>query len=192
MHSAISSLAPLFGRFIHQSPHGLPIGREGTIRVSYFLDLLSACHVTAHRDVIVTSFSDWLTQQVFPDSIDVVVGPKRGNTIFSKAVADKLGKRSAFARENILFGRWVEGVIRPEDRVLLIDDVASEGEMLLDAVESLRNVGIAVDQAYVLVDRPEGDARKHFENAGIRYSCAVSLSDMDLAALLSNARDAER
>ncbi len=60
--------------------------------------------------------------------------------------------------------------------------------MLLDAVESLRNIGVAIDHVYVLVDRPEGDTRKHFENAGIRYSSAFKLSDMDLAYIVSNAR----
>lgn len=178
-----ASLSPIFEKFIHESKRGLPIGREGTIRISYFLDLLSACHVVDNRTTIAQSFADWLVQQVAPESVDVVIGPKRGNTLFSKAVADCLRKPSAFARDNILFGRWIEGDVRPNDKVVLIDDVASEGEMLLDAVGNLRNIGVVVDQVFVLVDRVEGDARVRFEDAGIRYLSAISFSDDDLAKL---------
>lgn len=188
MNTAWDSLRPIFGRFVLESKHGLPIARDGTIRVNYFLDLLSACHVAPHRTAIVGFFANWLSHYVSHNVVNAVVGPKRGNTLFAKSVADTLGKKSAFVRDNILFGRWVEGDVRPEDKVLLIDDVASEGEMLLDAVESLRETGVLVDQAYVLVDRPEGDAKRQFQRAGIQYSFAMSLSDADLARLLSEAR----
>ena len=181
-------LRPIFMRFIYESKHGLPIGRDGTVRVSYFIDLLSASHVDAHRKTMAEFFATWIGQAVSGTDISAVVGPKRGNTLFAKAVADQLAKKSAFARDNILFGRWIEGDVRPEDKVLLVDDVASEGEMLLDAVESLRECGIWVDKAFVLVNRSEGDAKMYLERAGIDYSYAISLSDADLAGLLSEGR----
>ncbi|MCP9837439.1 hypothetical protein KBY84_08020 [Cyanobium sp. N.Huapi 1H5] len=135
--------------------------------MNYFLDLLSACHVAEHRSTISAFFADWVSAYLSSNVVDAVVGPKQGNTLFVKAVADKLGKKSAFVRGNILFGRWLEGDIRSGDKVLLIDDVASEGEMLVDSIESLRESGILVDHAYVLIDRAEGDAKRQFQAAGI-------------------------
>lgn len=181
-------LRTIFQRFIYESRNGLPIGRDGTVRVSYFIDLLSACHVEQYRQEIATFFSEWVGRTWSGDPISAVVGPKRGNTLFAKAVADRLALKSAFARDNILFGRWIEGDVRPEDKVLLVDDVASEGEMLIDAVESLRECGILVNRAFVLINRPEGDARKYLEGAGVEYSYAINLSDADLAGLLSQGR----
>jgi orotate phosphoribosyltransferase len=56
--------------------------------------------------------------------------------------------------------RWIEGDVKPGDRVAVIDDVATTGGSTLKAVERARSEKLDVVKAVVLVDRQEGG----FEN----------------------------
>jgi orotate phosphoribosyltransferase len=52
--------------------------------------------------------------------------------------------------------RWIEGDLRPGDRLVIIDDVATTGGSTLQAVERARSEGMEVVRAVILVDRQEG------------------------------------
>jgi len=64
--------------------------------------------------------------------------------------------------------RWIEGDIRPADRVVIIDDVATTGGSTLKAIERARAEGLVVVQVVILVDRQEGgmeNIRRSVDNA---------------------------
>jgi orotate phosphoribosyltransferase len=52
--------------------------------------------------------------------------------------------------------RWIEGDIKPGDRVVIIDDVATTGGSTIKAIERARSEGMEVVKAVILVDRQEG------------------------------------
>jgi orotate phosphoribosyltransferase len=52
--------------------------------------------------------------------------------------------------------RWIEGDVSPEERVAVIDDVATTGGSTLAAVARARSEGLEVVRAVILVDREEG------------------------------------
>ena len=53
-------------------------------------------------------------------------------------------------------GRWIEGSIRPGDRVAIVDDVVTTGTSTLDAIDRCREAGHAIVAVVVLIDREEG------------------------------------
>ena len=60
--------------------------------------------------------------------------------------------------------KWIEGDIKPGDRVVIIDDVATTGGSTVKAIERARSEGVHVVKAVILVDRQEGgleNIRKH-------------------------------
>jgi orotate phosphoribosyltransferase len=60
--------------------------------------------------------------------------------------------------------RWIEGDVKPTDRVVIIDDVATTGGSTVTAIERARSGGLVVVRAVILVDRQEGGLaaiRKH-------------------------------
>jgi orotate phosphoribosyltransferase len=64
--------------------------------------------------------------------------------------------------------KWIEGDVRPSDRVVIIDDVATTGGSTITAIERARSEGLEVIQAVVLIDRQEGgldNIRKHVPRA---------------------------
>ncbi|WP_245589141.1 orotate phosphoribosyltransferase [Desulfatirhabdium butyrativorans] len=52
--------------------------------------------------------------------------------------------------------RWVEGDIRPGDRVAILEDVITTGGSTIKAIERARESGLDVVKVVVLVDRQEG------------------------------------
>jgi orotate phosphoribosyltransferase len=52
----------------------------------------------------------------------------------------------------------VEGEYEEGDRVCLVEDVVTSGGALLEAIEALREAGLAVETAVCVVDREEGGA----------------------------------
>ena len=52
--------------------------------------------------------------------------------------------------------KWIEGDIKPKDRVVIIDDVATTGGSTIKAIERARLEGVNVVKAVILVDRQEG------------------------------------
>jgi orotate phosphoribosyltransferase len=52
--------------------------------------------------------------------------------------------------------RRIEGLLQPGDRVIVLDDVVTTGQSLLEAAEAIRAEGGIVDDAVVLLDRQQG------------------------------------
>ncbi len=64
--------------------------------------------------------------------------------------------------------KWVEGDIKPGDKVVVIDDVATTGGSTIKAIERARSEGLEVVRVVVLVDRQEGgldNIRSHVTDA---------------------------
>lgn len=63
--------------------------------------------------------------------------------------------------------RWIEGDMKPGQRVVIIDDVATTGGSTIKAVERAGSEGLNVVKAVILVDRQEGgleNIRNHVED----------------------------
>jgi orotate phosphoribosyltransferase len=64
--------------------------------------------------------------------------------------------------------KWIEGDVKPGEKVVVIDDVATTGGSTIKAIERARAEGLEVVRAIVLVDRQEGgmeNIRNHVVDA---------------------------
>lgn len=71
----------------------------------------------------------------------------------------------------------VEGALSPKDQILMVEDVTTTGNSLLDAVETIREVGGEVKKAVVVVDREEG-AKKLLKNHEVDLNPLLRASDL--------------
>ena len=86
--------------------------------------------------------------------------------VYARPEAKNHGTRSA-----------VEGPFDPGDLVVAVDDVATSGISVLDAVGRLRGAGMEVEAAVVLIDRG-GSAGAALAAAGIELRSVLSLSEV--------------
>jgi orotate phosphoribosyltransferase len=74
--------------------------------------------------------------------------------------------------------KWVEGVLDSVKRVVVIDDVITTGGSTITAIERLRESGLEVIRAAVIIDREEG-GRESIEATGVKVISIFKRSDFD-------------
>jgi orotate phosphoribosyltransferase len=87
------------------------------------------------------------------ESLDAVAGGETAGIPFAAWIADRLSLPMLYVRKQPKgFGRnaQIEGELRDEARVLLVEDLASEGTSKLNFVRALRQAGGRVDHAFVI------------------------------------------
>ena len=78
-------------------------------------------------------------------------------------------------------GNSIEGDFRPDDRVVLLDDVISTARSKLEAIEVLSREGLKITDLVVLVDRESG-GREEIERHGVHCHPYARISELlDLA-----------
>ena len=76
--------------------------------------------------------------------------------------------------------RQIEGpLLNKNDRVVIVDDVATTGKALIEAKEALDKQGIPIDRAIVIVDRCEG-AAENLAKVGLKLESIFSIKDFGL------------
>jgi uridine monophosphate synthetase len=79
-------------------------------------------------------------------------------------------------------GNAIEGDFKPEDRMVLLDDVISTARSKLEAIEVLKREGLRITDIVVLVDRESGGCEE-LERHGVRCHAYARLSELlELAA----------
>ena len=174
----------LISKYIIFKREGRYIGRQGNLRVHYFLDLASAAHSRDDLEALAGVFAKFISKNGKIEEIDRIASPKRGNGLLAKCTSDILKKKSAFVRDSIMFDRWIEGHLVAGEKVILVDDVASNSDMLVEAIEGLRRTGIYCEALYVLVDRKEGDSAAILEIEGVKYYYLYSYDDDEFGRLM--------
>lgn len=79
----------------------------------------------------------------------------------------------------------IEGIYRPGQTALIVDDLAAGGGSLVETAEALRHAGVRVRDAFALIDREQGARR--LESIGVRLHAVLSLEVM-LTFLHANQR----
>ncbi|HEX2583417.1 MAG TPA: orotate phosphoribosyltransferase [Chlamydiales bacterium] len=73
--------------------------------------------------------------------------------------------------------KQIEGIFSPGQRCLLVEDVITSGQSILETVDSLAAVGLSVSDAVVLVDREQG-GRKILSQKGIELHSICGISSI--------------
>lgn len=143
------------------------------------------------RHVVATGPALRTVGQAFIDAVDVpwdvVGGPTMGADPLAHAIAMLSGREWLSVRKTAKgYGRgsWVEGHrLQPGDRVLAVEDTASTGRSLLEAIDKLRDAGADVVAATTLLDRSPAVAER-FAAAGIPWMPLLTWADLGIEPLL--------
>ena len=87
------------------------------------------------------------------ESLDAIAGGETAGIPFAAWIADRLSLPMLYVRKQPKgFGRnaQIEGELRQDARVLLVEDLASEGTSKLNFVRAIRQAGGKIDHAFVI------------------------------------------
>jgi orotate phosphoribosyltransferase len=112
--------------------------------------------------------------------VSVVAGVELGGVPLATAVSMETDLPLLIVRKAIKeYGtksRFV-GDIKPEDRIVMLEDVTTSGGSVRNAIEIVRETGASVKYVISVVDREEG-AKENLEEAGTKLVPLVTASDL--------------
>ena len=114
--------------------------------------------------------------------IDRLAGAELGGIPLVTAASLQTGLPSIFvrnAKKGYGTAKQLEGRIEPGDRVIIIEDIATTGGQVLEALKVLRDAGADVRAILCTIDRQEG-ARATIEAAGVRFEALFTKADLGI------------
>lgn len=78
-------------------------------------------------------------------------------------------------------GKRIEGAVKPNDRVLVVDDVLTSGGSLLQALQAAGEANLHASHALVIVDRQEQNGKQTIEAQGVSVISLITLDDLKAA-----------
>ena len=181
MAPADDFLDDLVCHYLEFAEGGRAIGFVPDLRVELFVDLLSAALVADQGRAIARALIETLL--AIDPEVDGVVAPKWGNPILGSHVADELGLPLLLGRDDNLFGRWFDGRLERDRRWFLVDDVASDGERLVELLDRAKDEGLEIESAHFVVVRSEGDAVQLLAEEGVPLTALRTWDDEGLRQL---------
>src|SRR4051812_33113990 len=119
---------------------------------------------------------------LLPPETDRLAGPELGAVALAAATAMHANKPFVLVRNSKKgygSGKLVEGVLKPGDRVVIIEDILTTGGQIVEAAKTLEAAGAKVIQMLGTIDRLEG-ARENIEAAGYAYQSLFTIRDLGI------------
>lgn len=126
---------------------------------SYYVDLRLVPSYPHQFRTMVKKLQNNIAEDIGLDSFDSLVSVPTGGLIIASALAIEIVKPLIYVRSKPKdYGttKSVEGQIHKGMKVVMIDDVATTGGSVVNAIKSLKEANITIEDAYVIVNRMEG------------------------------------
>jgi len=134
------------------------------------------CAIALQETRDATEFGKALADHFRNQSIDTVASPAIGGLVIGYEVARQLGVRFFWTEREYAVMTLRRGFsVRPEERILVVEDVITTGGSTRDTIDALRNAGAKVVAAASIIDRSGGAA-----DVGVPR---VSLATLNVAAV---------
>lgn len=150
------------------------------VLVRYYIDLMAAVADHGKLEALATILARKISAL---DDFDRVVGLKKGNILLAHQVARLLKKPLSIFKTDMSYkmGPPFDGPVRKGERILVVDDIASDSSILLAAVRQLNFRRATASCVVTLIERMEGDAweRLRQHNCDLRSVCRVVDDDID-------------
>ena len=150
-----------FATFLHQK--GIIKFGDFTLasgkKSSYYVDLRLVPSYPIEFRKMVKFLENEIVEDVGLDNFESIVSVPTGGLVIASALAIETVKPLIYVRskpKDYGTSKSVEGKIHDGMKVVMIDDVATTGGSVVNAIKSLKEVNISVKDAYVIVNRMEG------------------------------------
>ena len=164
----IAETAVLHGEFTLRS------GRKS----SWYIDK----YLFTTRPEILTSLGEMFSERI-PESTTLLAGAELGGVPLVTTAAMASNLPCIFIRnQKKEYGtsRQLEGVLTSDDRVVIVEDVATTGGQVLEAAATIQESGATVEAIIAVIDRCEG-AKENIESAGYQFESLFTTQDLGIA-----------
>jgi orotate phosphoribosyltransferase len=129
----------------------------------YYIDLRQTISSPITMDWISNSLVRIIVNEVGRDKIDKILGVPTAGVPFATMVSQKLASPMIYyrkARKEHGVRKKIEGSVERNDRVLIVDDLITTGESVIEAADAVREQGGIATELVVLLDREQGGSER--------------------------------
>ncbi|MDC0927738.1 orotate phosphoribosyltransferase [Nitrosopumilus sp.] len=144
---------------------------------SYYVDLRLVPSYPHEFRMMVKYLENQITEEIGLENFESIVSVPTGGLIIGSALAIETVKPLIYVRskpKDYGTSKSVEGKIHDGMKVVMIDDVATTGGSVVNAIKSLTEVNVPVKDAYVIVDRMEG-AKEALAELGVKMHSILDI-----------------
>ncbi|MEM3064157.1 MAG: orotate phosphoribosyltransferase [Candidatus Nitrosotenuis sp.] len=125
----------------------------------YYVDLRVVPSYPHQYRRMIRYLQNLISEQIGFDNFDAVASVPTGGLVIASSLAYELVKPLVYVRSQAKehgTGKLVEGIVKNEMKILVVDDVATTGGSVINGIKELRKRGAVVSDTYVIVNRLEG------------------------------------
>lgn len=125
----------------------------------YYIDLRILPSFPEYFKPTIAAYKDAIMNHIGMDKFYYLCSVPTSGLVYASSLSYEIGKPLVYVRkETKQYGtnKMIEGYLSSGAEVIVIDDVATTGSSIIDAVEAIRSNGGVVGHAVVLIDRLEG------------------------------------
>ena len=144
---------------------------------SYYVDLRLVPSYPREFRMMTKYLENQITEDIGLDNFESIVSVPTGGLVIASALAIETVKPLIYVRskpKDYGTSKSVEGKIHDGMKVVMIDDVATTGGSVVNAIKSLTEVNVTVKDAYVIVDRMEG-ANEALAEHGVKMHSMLNI-----------------
>ena len=144
---------------------------------SYYVDLRLVPSYPHEFRKMVKYLENEIIQDIGLDKFDSIVSVPTGGLVIASALAIETVKPLIYVRskpKDYGTSKSVEGKIHDNMKVVMIDDVATTGGSVVNAIKSLKEVNVAINDVYVIVNRMEG-ANEALKGLGVQMHSVLDI-----------------
>lgn len=126
---------------------------------SYYIDLRIVPSFPHQFRKMIKSLQNLVSENIGFDNFDCLASVPTSGLVIASALALEIVKPLIYVRnkpKEYGTGKAIEGKLRKDMRVVLVDDVATTGISLVNTIKTLREAGAIVTDACVIINRFEG------------------------------------
>ena len=150
----------------------------------YYVDLRLVPSFPHQFRMMIKTLQNSISEKIGFENFDCIASVPTSGLVIASALAIEIGKPLIYIRqkpkeygtENVIEGKIAKGT-----SVLLVDDVATTGLSLINAIKPLKNAGMVITDAFTIINRFEG-AREALATENVRLYEITDI--MTLATIL--------
>jgi orotate phosphoribosyltransferase len=114
--------------------------------------------------------------------VTLIAGAELGGVALAAATAIATGKNWIIIRnskKDYGTAKLVEGVLKKDDVVLLVEDIATTGGQVLEAAKIITDSGASIKKIICVIDRKQG-AEENITKAGYKFDKLLTKDDLGI------------
>ena len=126
---------------------------------SYYIDLRLVASFPHIFRKMIKNLQKLVSEKTGLDNFDSLVSVPTGGLVIGSALAIETVKPLIYVRDKPKdYGttKSIEGKIYSDMKVVLIDDVITTGNSVINAIKQLKDAGLSISDVYVIINRLEG------------------------------------